>query len=63
MFLRLTPTLSNTKDDKITVIVSNVSYIKGNNKGGATLTCIAGLVDVEETEEEIYALLEELKFK
>ena len=63
MFLRLTPTLSNKKGDKTTVIVPNISYIRNNNKGGATLTCIAGLVDVEETEEEIYALLEELKFK
>lgn len=63
MLIRLTPVISNKKDDKTTIIVSNISYVRNNSSGGSTITCVSGIIDVKETEEEIYSLLEELKFK
>lgn len=57
MFIHLT----NTSDEMIQLVIVNISYIKPNSKGGSSITCNSGIIDVLETEAQIAAVTKPLK--
>ena len=59
MFILLNKKLRNANETPILVMTRNISYISPNSAGGSTVTTSSGILDVEETMEEIQLKLTE----
>lgn len=59
MFILLNKKLRNANETTILVMTGNISYIAPNSAGGSTVTTSSGILDVEETMEEIQLKLTE----
>ena len=53
MFILVTKKLRNDNETQTLVMTGNISYIDSNSAGGSTITTSSGILDVEETVEEI----------
>lgn len=53
MFILVTKKLRNDNETQTLVMTGNISYISSNSSGGSTITTSSGILDVEETVEEI----------
>lgn len=59
MFILVNKKLRNDNETPILVMTGNISYISPNSGGGSTITTSSGILDVEETMEEIQLKLTE----
>lgn len=59
MFILLNKKLRNANETPILVMTENISYIAPSSAGGSTVTTTSGILDVEETMEEIQLKLTE----
>ena len=59
MFILVNKKLRNANETPTLVMTGNISYIISNSAGGSTITTSSGILDVEETMEEIQLKLTE----
>lgn len=59
MFILVNKKLRNDDGNPTLVMTGNISYIDSNSAGGSTITTSSGILDVEETMEEIQLKLTE----